>query len=89
MTTEEWYESLDEDLRALAVHDASEERADRTRDQCLAVLAARRSAAVRSGRRAHSVQTASLRWAEPLAAIGIGVVYLVAAVRASMVLLGR
>jgi hypothetical protein len=89
MTTEEWYESLDEDLRALAVHDVGDERGDRTRDQCLAVLAARRSAAAGPAGRARSVQMASLGLAEPLAAIGIGVVYLVAAVRASMVLLGR
>jgi hypothetical protein len=89
MTTDEWYESLDEDLRALALHDASDERADRTRGQCLAVLAARRSAAARPGGLARSVQTARLGLAEPLAAVGIGVVYLVAAVRASMVLLGR
>jgi hypothetical protein len=89
MTTEQWYESLDEELRALAVHDVSGERAERTRDQCLAMLAARRSAAARPGIRAGSAQTAWLGWAEPLAAIGISVVYLAAAVQASMALLGR
>ena len=76
MTNEEWYDSLDEDLRALTVHDVSAERAERTRDQCLAALAARRP-----GVRAGSAGPAWLAWGEPLAAVGIGVVYLAAAVR--------
>jgi hypothetical protein len=82
MTNEKWYDSLDEDLRALTVHDVSADCAQRTRDRCLAAVAARRP-----GIRVGSTGPAWLAWGEPLAAVGIGVVYLAAAVRASMVLL--
>jgi hypothetical protein len=84
MTTEQWYESLEQQLRALTVHDVSVECDERTRDECLAVLAARRT-----GPSAESRGTTWPARAEPLVAIAIGVVYLAAAVRASMVLLGR
>ncbi len=84
MTNEKWYDSLDGDLRALTVHDVSAVGAERTRDQCLAAIAARRP-----GNRAGRAPATRLAWAEPLAAVGIGVVYLAAAVRASMVLFGQ
>jgi hypothetical protein len=84
MTNQEWYDSLDEGLRALTVHDVSAECAERTRDRVLAAIAARRP-----GARDWSAGPAWLAWGEPLAAIGIGVAYLAAAVRASMVLFGQ
>jgi hypothetical protein len=69
---------LDEDLRMLAVHDVSTERARRTSDACLAVLARRRAPPARRGWVAR---------AEVLAATVVGLVYLAAAIRASLALL--
>jgi hypothetical protein len=72
----EWW--LDEDLRSLQVLDVSAERARRTHDACQAMLAARRAP---REPRWHG------GWVEPLAATVIGLVYLAAAIRASLVLL--
>ncbi len=75
---------MDEDLRALAVYDASPDRAARTRAACLAALAARTA---RAGTRATFRPAGWMAWGEPLAAIGVSAVYLAAAVQASMALL--
>jgi len=44
MTSWEPGDEVEEALRALRVHDASRERAERIRDRCVAVLEARRKA---------------------------------------------
>jgi hypothetical protein len=72
----EWW--LDEDLRSLEVLDVSAERARRTHDACLAMLAARRTSREAPWRGG---------WMESLAATIIGLVYLAAAIRASLILM--
>jgi hypothetical protein len=73
-------DAIGDELRALTVHDVSPAAAERTRNRCLAALSAH--AATTARRRA-----ARTTWLEPLAAIGVSLLYLVAAVRASMALL--
>jgi hypothetical protein len=88
MTNESAYESLDEELSALPVHDVAPGRAERTRARCLAAFAAPAD----GGRQLHErVAVARAGWValmEPLAAIALGAIYLAAAVQASMALMG-
>ncbi len=82
-------ESLDERLRALTVHDVGAARADRTRERCRAALAARAASRRRPFGRllfAAGQRWAAVSWTEPLATLAAGVLYLVAAVAASLVL---
>lgn len=82
MTIESRDLELEDAFRALTVHDVTGGRAARTRDRCLAVMAGRgRTAARRDG------PSAWFEWLEPTTALAIGIVYLLAAIRASMVLL--
>jgi hypothetical protein len=64
--------SVEEALASMRVHDASPERVERTREKCLAVLAARRR---RQGSRAASV-VGWRSWLEPAVALGLGALYL-------------
>jgi hypothetical protein len=89
MTREDREDRLDEQLRALSVHDVGAARADRTRSRCRAVLTAR--SASRRGPVGRVVLAASRRWArvpwaEPLATLAVSALYLVAAFAASLVL---
>lgn len=65
-------------LAALPVYDVSPARAQRTRARCVARL--RRTPPVGRG-------VSILAWLEPAAALAASIVYLAAAIRASMVLL--
>ena len=76
MTTWERDDEVAGALRTLRVHDASPERAERTRAQCLAVLQARRKAEKARRRRPASWRT----WLEPALALGLGALYLAEAV---------
>ncbi len=73
-------DAMDDELRALTVHDVSPAAAERIRSRCLAALSAHAEATARR-------RVARTTWLEPLAAIGVSLLYLVAAVRASMALL--
>jgi hypothetical protein len=90
MTREERDDLFDERLRALTVHDVSEGRADRTRERCRAVIAAhaaRPRGPVGRFLAAAGRAFAAASWTEPLAALALSALYLVAAVAASMALL--
>ena len=69
---------LDEELLSLRNLDVAASRGLQTRQACLEVLARRRARQVRLPR---------LAWVEPLAATAAGLVYLAAAVHASLALL--
>jgi hypothetical protein len=77
MTGQDWIEELDERLHALPVHDAGRDRAERTRARCVARLRPARAPRWR----------ATLDWVEPLAAVGLGALYLAAALQAATLLL--
>jgi hypothetical protein len=69
-------DEVEEALRALRVHDASRERAERIRARCVAVLEARRKAEAP----AKAPGPAWRAWLEPAFAIGLGALYLAEAV---------
>lgn len=77
MSAEDRLDGIDDLLRRLPVHDIDAPRAERTRRECLAQLEAR-AAASREG--------ASKGWLEPAAVMALSLVYLAAAVQASLVL---
>jgi hypothetical protein len=76
MSTREHGDTVEEDLSALRVHDASPERVERIRGRCVAALAARRVAAESPTRRG----TPWRAWLEPAFALGLGALYLAEAV---------
>ena len=76
MTTHEPGDAVDEGLAALRVHDASAERVERIRAQCLAALASRHEK-----EKARSRHLAGWRdRLEPAFAFGLGALYLAEAV---------
>jgi hypothetical protein len=90
MTPDDRDEELDEMLRGLMVHDVGAARADRIREKCRTVLAARAAAQQRPVGRlilAAGRRWAAVSWAEPLATLAVSALYLVAAVAASLTLL--
>ena len=76
MTTWEPGDGVDVGLSALRVHDASPERAERTRARCVSALEARRSRTDARGVRAAGWRA----WLEPALALGLGALYLAEAV---------
>jgi hypothetical protein len=75
------FDDLDDQLRALPLHDVDAGHAERTREKCVEMLAAR--ARRGGGRRVR----ADWSWLEPVAALGMSAIYLAAAVRAATLLL--
>ena len=74
MSIEERWDEVEEGLRALRAHDASEARVERIRDRCLAALEARRP-------RLRPARAVGWRdWLEPAFALGLGALYLAEAV---------
>jgi len=69
-------DEVDEGLSALRVHDASPERVERIRARGVALLAARRKAGEAPAGRGAPWRT----WLEPALALGLGALYLAAAV---------
>jgi fatty acid desaturase len=76
MTSWEPGDEVEEALRALRVHDAGRERAERTRVRCVAVLEARRKAEAAARGRGATWRA----WLEPAFAMGLGALYLAEAI---------
>jgi len=77
------FDDLESRLRTLGLHDARPECVDRVRARCLTALAASRRR-TEPGRRLINGQAG---WIEPAAVLGVGFLYVAAAVQASLVLL--
>jgi len=79
--------SIDDQLRALTVHDLSQDRADRTRALCVARLAGSRAPGRRIRRTVAGPGASPVGWLEPVAALGASLLYLAVAVQAATVLM--
>ena len=77
------FDDLESGLRTLGLYDARPEYVDRVRARCLKALAASR----RRARPGSELTSGQAGWIEPVAVLGVGFLYVAAAVQASLVLL--